>query len=429
MASLPALLYHECAMTRFPPLRLARLALPWALLLAAGCDSKSPTAPLVPLSRVEVTPTQDTLLVGATVTFSATAYDTLGAPVPGAGFRWSSADPNVFTVNGFGRVLGVGEGTAALFVEAGGRRDTAWVTVFPDTGWFQQPSGTTLELNAVFFQPDGRAGVAVGAGGTVVRTTDAGETWQRPPSGTAFSLHGVWFTSAFEGWAVGNSGTVLKTTDGGQSWARLTNVGVGDALFDVWFATPDTGWVVGAVGLVLRTFDRGASWQSVRVPTAFGLRGVAFTGTRDGWAVGGGGVIAGTHDRGVTWFVTPSLTTQGLEAVWRRGSSTAWAVGTQGVSPRTIAGPDSTIWELHNAGASRQLQGVHYPTDLIGYAVGYDASLGGAVLRTDDGGLSWEAQASRTGFRLNDVFFVDALRGWAVGEGGVILHTARGGRQ
>jgi len=67
-------------------------------------------------------------------------------------------------------------------------------------------------------------------------------------------------------------------------------------------------------------------------------------------------------------------------------------------------------------------------SDLIGYAVGFDAALGGMVLRTDDAGLTWQAQSSRTQSRLNDVFFVDALRGWAVGQAGTIIHTSRGGR-
>jgi photosystem II stability/assembly factor-like uncharacterized protein len=104
-------------------------------------------------------------------------------------------------------------------------------------------------------------------------------------------------------------------------------------------------------------------------------------------------------------------------------------VGIQGAVPRTIVTPDSVAWELRNAGANRQLEGVHFPSDLIGYAVGYDASLGGAVFRTDDGGITWVSQASHTQARLNDVFFVDALRGWAVGEAGTIVHTARGGRK
>jgi len=404
--------------------------LPLAALLAlAGCDTNSnPTAPAVPLSRVAVNPAVDTLRVGEFSQFAATAFDTLDNPVP-ASFHWTSGDPQVFAVSTTGRVQGLAEGTAPLVVQSGGKSDTAWVTVFPDTGWFRQTSGTTLELNGVFFQPDGRHGVVVGVAGTVMRTTDAGATWTRPPSATGFNLNGVWFTTASEGWAVGNSGTVMHTVDGGQSWSRILTVGEGDALYDVWFATPDTGWVVGASGLIVRTFDRGVTWHSTRLPTTFAIHGVAFSGTRDGWAVGGGGVIAGTNDRGLTWSIVPTPTIQALEAVWRTGPVTAWAVGTQGVTPRTVGTPDSVRWELQTAGPTRQLDGVHFPTDLIGYAVGFDAMIGGTVLRTDDGGVTWQAQASRSGNRLNDVFFVDALRGWAVGEGGTIIHTARGGRQ
>jgi photosystem II stability/assembly factor-like uncharacterized protein len=36
-------------------------------------------------------------------------------------------------------------------------------------------------------------------------------------------------------------------------------------------------------------------------------------------------------------------------------------------------------------------------------------------------------QTSGTGEALLSVFFVDANTGWAVGEGGTILHTTHGG--
>ena len=62
----------------------------------------------------------------------------------------------------------------------------------------------------------------------------------------------------------------------------------------------------------------------------------------------------------------------------------------------------------------------------VGYAVGINAGIG-SVLRTDDGGLTWEAQVANTTAQLNDVFFVDAQRGWAVGNGGIIIHTSTAG--
>ena len=78
-----------------------------------------------------------------------------------------------------------------------------------------------------------------------------------------------------------------------------------------------------------------------------------------------------------------------------------------------------------SAGAFNQLYGVHFPTDMTGYAVGFNAV--GTVLRTDDGGVTWQPQVSNAQFRLNGVHFVDAQRGWAVGASGVIIHTGTGG--
>jgi hypothetical protein len=73
--------------------------------------------------------------------------------------------------------------------------------------------------------------VAVGDGDVVVRTDDAGATWQAsyPPFG--LQLQSVFFVNAQTGWAVGapatvgsgsslDSTTVLRTQDGGASWRR-----------------------------------------------------------------------------------------------------------------------------------------------------------------------------------------------------------------
>jgi len=404
-------------------------ALGIALALLAGCESDNTVAPIPsgpPLSAVVVNPVTDTLQVGQTRQFHAQAYDTLGAPTS-ASFQWASTNTGVFTVNAAGIVNARGEGLAGLIVSAGGRSDTATVFVYPDTGWVLQP-GSGSNLNGVFFLPDGRSGWAVGDGGRVIRTTDAGANWISEIANTAFNLNAVWFTSASEGWAVGDVSTVLERA--GSGWTRVASAGaIGENLNDVVFATPDTGWVACSNGTIARTFDRGATWQKVKLPTISAFRGIARSGSRDGWAVGDGGIVAGTHDQGVTWFLISTPTTQSLKAVAGLDPTSAIAVGATGTVLRTVAGPDSAIWGLivPSAGANNQLEGVHAIGSSLVFAVGFNASVGGAILRSDDGGLTWQPQASRTSFRLNDVYFVDSQRGWAVGDGGVIVHTARGG--
>src|SRR5262249_20685984 len=121
------------------------------------------------------------------------------------------------------------------------------------------------------------------------------------------------------------------------------------------------------------------------------------------------------------------LTSQQLFSVWRTDNGNAVAVGAQGTVLRTIATPDSVLWTLTaGAGASNLLEGVCFPTALTGYAAGTNA--GAAMLRSDDGAQLWQVQLPQTTASLHDVYFVDTQRGWAVGDGGVIIHTATGGR-
>ncbi len=195
---------------------------------------------------------------------------------------------------------------------------------------------------------------------------------------------------------------------------------------DVYFATRDTGWVVGGNGLLMATYDRGATWNKVN-RGGVTLNGVMFAGTKDGWAVGDGGIIVGTHDRGVSWFIVqPSITGEALKAVWRRSVERAVAVGAQGVVPGTSATPDSVAWTLANVGNLYQLEGVCAGSASASYAVGWNGTAG-FVLHSPDDGATWIPQVANSQFRLRGVFFVDALRGWVVGDNGTIRHTASGG--
>jgi photosystem II stability/assembly factor-like uncharacterized protein len=139
--------------------------------------------------------------------------------------------------------------------------------------------------------------------------------------------------------------------------------------------------------------------------------------------VGEGGIILGTRDSGVTWnIVQPAVSVQALNAVWRTSVRQAVAVGDLGSAPRTFASGDSAVWVVNTVGSSN-LYGVSFPNETVGYAVGS----GGAVWKSGDSGATWDPQSPNTSSQLNDVFFIDANRGWAVGQSGVIVRTVTGG--
>jgi photosystem II stability/assembly factor-like uncharacterized protein len=67
------------------------------------------------------------------------------------------------------------------------------------------------------------------------------------------------------------------------------------------------------------------------------------------------------------------------------------------------------------------------PDTLTGFAVGWNGTVG-VVLHTSDGGETWGApQTVSSQYRLRGVFFLDARRGWVVGDNGTIRHTTSGG--
>ena len=81
-----------------------------------------------------------------------------------------------------------------------------------------QTSDTTDWLYAVHFT-DENNGTAVGfLEGTILRTTDGGQSWVPQSIGQATGLLGVYFTDTNNGTVVGNDGVILRTTDAGQNW-------------------------------------------------------------------------------------------------------------------------------------------------------------------------------------------------------------------
>lgn len=58
---------------------------------------------------------------------------------------------------------------------------------------------------------------------------------------------------------------------------------------------------------------------------------------------------------------------------------------------------------------------------------GFLAGPSGALWQTLDGGVSWSERDTRTGARLNDIYFQEAQLGWVVGDRGIIRQTTDGG--
>ena len=80
-------------------------------------------------------------------------------------------------------------------------------------------------------------------------------------------------------------------------------------------------------------------------------------------------------------------------------------------------------WESQVSGVENTLLDVEFVNDRRGWAVGE----GGVIIATTDGGETWTRQSSGYELTLNGVDFADEWNGWAVGQLGLILATNDGG--
>jgi hypothetical protein len=126
--------------------------------------------------------------------------------------------------NSVGRTTNGGDSWFAKTADIGARRIQMFDSL---SGWVMTTSGllhtmdggdswTTVVaqsgLKAMRFL-DPSNGVAVGSGGLILRTTDAGNTWLTDTAETSLDLYAVWMVDSVHAWAAGDSGVVLGMGD------------------------------------------------------------------------------------------------------------------------------------------------------------------------------------------------------------------------
>jgi photosystem II stability/assembly factor-like uncharacterized protein len=366
--------------------------------------------------------------------------------------------------------------------------------------WTPQSSGTVRRLKSVFFvNPD--TGWVVGHGGAILKTTDGGAAWTAQESGTDSHLRSVFFFDPDTGWAAGEDSTLLKTTDGGNRWSPR-NSGTGLDFSAIHFTDPDTGFVAGfrgslddlgglrkSGGGIIRTSDGGETWSPVLSDPAAGLNAVRFSAVGTGWSVGTTGCLLETEDLGTTWTPRSRGASGTLSAVFFTDPERGWAIAS-GTLYRTTDGGDTwtanpepvlddprladfSFTSLQFADADTGLltgsyiiqsqvafemasvvlrttdggdtwntarrQEFEYILDLqmldadTGFALAAvidltNGSIQSKCLSTTNGGLAWTALEGRISTSvLYSLDFTDSKTGWAAGESGMIYRTLDGG--
>jgi photosystem II stability/assembly factor-like uncharacterized protein len=220
-----------------------------------------------------------------------------------------------------------------------------------------------------------------------------------------------------------------------SSWRESRVEGAGD-LVAVYFTSATRGWIAGDEGFLASTTDGGKSWTRYPLGTTEDINEIYFRNDKNGYLVAGRKMFA-TGDAGRTWQEisifkpgdfrggTPEFLSIRF-ADKRRGLIVGSVVSLQdrvvdSVVMRTVDGGDT--WQRIFVPYKGEL----FHLDFNGSARAWIVGDQGTILHTADGGDTWRVQSSGTTMPLYNVDFRDDSEGFAVGKGGVILRTENGG--
>ncbi len=269
-----------------------------------------------------------------------------------------------------------------------------------------QFSGTEAALNGVAIAASGTVW-AVGDTGTIVRTTNSGQTWLPVRSGTSLRLNAVAAEDA-AAWAVGERGTILSWN--GSAWTARTS-GTAEELLAVDFATPSLGWAGGRNRTLLRTADGGRTWSSISttLPASAEIRGLSFTSADVGFAAtwdGAEGALWRTADGGGTWAKIDGEAGTALDSVTASGTAEAWACGSGGLLLHADGSTVSTM-----SSCAEDLRGT--------------CAAGGRAWAVGERGrvFGWEGSWSERSsiVTVETLRAYSALSQWAVGDKGTVV--------
>jgi photosystem II stability/assembly factor-like uncharacterized protein len=308
--------------------------------------------------------------------------------------------------------------------------------------WTVQDQGA-LNLTSVDFI-SATTGWAAGTG-TLLTTSDGGSSWTALPE-PCQPIRSVHFASAQAGFAIAGGsnmlgsgsglavapapetgGVLLATTDGGQTWSQL-QAPTANAQ-SVCFSTPQDGWL-GANGGLYRSTDGGSTWNLVAsgpqpVPGSppYAMI-VQCAGTSSVWALDIGAGAASNQQPHVGYYAGPA----GAIALFaeqyfphpgvtvKAEAPGSYAGVMSAISPQTAAyvdwcgpcGAEGTVpWALAtdsgqlgregDVGDLNYASGASFLSPQLGWVIGEVISPHGytqRIVRTDDGGHSWQVQYS-----------------------------------
>lgn len=244
----------------------------------------------------------------------------------------------------------------------------------------------------------------------ILYTTNSGRTWKILPGRSG----DIKFINKERGYIVEET-SIFSTEDGGKNWEKIRDVTI--PLRRIYFVDDKVWWGLHAdYKTVFLTVDGGESWTEVFSKDIW-LSDICFFNDSEGWAVGE--AILHVSNRKVEQITG---TASSIECIFFLNDRIGWAGGDRVL--HTEDGGNS--WEfIKVCGLFEYFQDLHFLSEEVGWG---SYSFPGAVLKTTDGGKTWQdfTPEELDSFSTPDFYFVTEEEFW-IAAGHNSLHTKDGG--
>ncbi len=284
--------------------------------------------------------------------------------------------------------------------------------------WTILDSGTDNTLYTINFIDD-QIGYAVGAAGTIIKTTNGGDDWTVQNSGVNSLLYACDFIDASNGVIAGDDGMVLKTNNGGGSWTEVAS-GTTVNLRCVHFANDDIGFISGLNGTLLRTTNGGSSWSPVDAETSNDISHVHFTNSSVGYFSGEAGMMKKSNDGGLNWSTLDTGTSDYLATVHFSTEDFGFTTPVFGGGSVYSTENGGTTWYETSIDTEQPLFEFSFFNSQMGFAAGGNFNAGtGVIIFTEDGGQTWDINFETDVDRFISITYVSLNIAYAVGQNGL----------
>jgi photosystem II stability/assembly factor-like uncharacterized protein len=257
--------------------------------------------------------------------------------------------------------------------------------------------------------------------------------WELLNVGEDVDLLSVSFVDENYGWVGARSYdwqfTLFHTTDGGNIWVKqkLPYSSWASLIGKVFFIDRNNGWVVGSTGIIAHTTDGGKTWSLQERVVSHAFHDLQFVDLNHGWIGAGGWAFLRTTDGGKNWLISsPGISSLDfLDSLNGFGGNRDYILRTsdggvswQEVAERPLYRSGFDFVDLEKGWATDEFRQAFFDTFFC------------RIVHTTDGGKTWTPQTELfRGAQIRHLIMIDEYHGWAgkgSHQGPDILHTSDG---